>query len=689
MLKNNLVIVESPAKAKTIAKFLGKNFKVIASVGHVRDLPKSQLGVDIEHDFSPKYVTIRGKGDITKKLKAEAKKAEAVYLATDPDREGEAISWHIRYLLGLNEEDKIRVEFHEITENVVREAIKHPRKIDMSLVDAQQARRVLDRIVGYQISPLLWNKVQRGLSAGRVQSVALKIICDRELEIQNFVPEEYWTINVILSDGKMKYDAEFFGIYSDGKEEKMAIATREDAMKIISSLDNDHYEVISVKNGKKSKNPYPPFITSTLQQEASKKLGFSSKKTMQIAQTLYEGVNIGNGNHVGLITYMRTDSTRLSQEALNASERYVLEHFGEKYAKKNNFSTKGMKSSQDAHEAIRPTDAFRTPESLKTYLSSDQQKLYTMIWKRFIASQMSSAQYHTVSATINNNDRLFKISNSILFFNGYMAVYDYEEDTPVVQQIKLKSGDVLVQENILPKQHFTKPPARFTEASLIKYLEELRIGRPSTFAQIIGILLSRSYALMEQKSFVPTELGKKVNAILQEYFSSIVNEGFTADLESKLDEIAEGRIRWKDVVKDFYKDFSIDLSKADEEIERQKEEVIVTDEKCENCGKNLIVKNGRYGAFLACPAYPECQFTKPILKKIGVTCPQCGGDVVEKNTRGGKPFYGCSNYPVCDYVSWDEPSAEKCPICSSNMIVKRRKRGDFLQCTKCKHKITL
>lgn len=688
-MKNNLVIVESPAKAKTIAKFLGKNFKVMASVGHVRDLPKSQLGVDIENDFSPKYVTIRGKGEITKKLKAEAKKAEAVYLATDPDREGEAISWHIQHLLGLNPEDQVRVEFHEITENVVRDAIQHPRKIDMSLVDAQQARRVLDRIVGYQISPLLWNKIQRGLSAGRVQSVALKIICDRESEIETFVPEEYWTINVILSDGKLEYDAEFFGKEVDGEEQKISIATKEEALKIISSLDRDRYEVILVKTGKKSRNPYPPFITSTLQQEASKKLGFSSKKTMQIAQSLYEGVNIGNGTHVGLITYMRTDSVRLSEEALNSSKKYILDTFGEKYSKKNNFSTKAMKSSQDAHEAIRPTDVFRTPEVLKTYLSADQQKLYTIIWKRFVASQMASAKYDTVSATIRNNGFLFKISNSILTFNGYMAVYDYDEETRVTQQIKIKTGEVLSQQNILPKQHFTKPPARFTEASLIKYLEELRIGRPSTFAQIIGIILSRSYVVMEQKAFIPTDLGKKVNHILQGYFSSIVNEGFTADLESKLDEIAEGMIPWKDVVKDFYQDFSVDLIKANGEIERQKEEVIQTNEICEQCGKKMIIKKGRFGPFLACPGYPECQFTKPILKKIGVTCPQCGGDVVEKNTKGGKPFYGCSNYPSCGYVSWDEPSNEKCPQCSSSMIVKRRKRGDFLQCTSCRHKVSI
>lgn len=678
----SLVIVESPAKAKTIEKFLGKDFKVVASVGHLRDLPKSQMGVDLENDFEPKYVTIRGKGDITKMLKQEANKADKVYLATDPDREGEAISWHIEHILKIDEDEKVRVEFHEITKDIVKSAIEKPRKIDLDLVDAQQARRILDRIVGYTISPLLWNKIGKGLSAGRVQSVALKIISDREEEIKAFVPEEYWSIKAILKDGKAEYEADFYGILKDNKEEKLPIANEEEANEILENLNKKNYLVQEVKRGKKNKNPSLPFITSTLQQEASKKLGFTSRKTMQVAQNLYEGLSIGKGNQAGLITYMRTDSTRLSKEAVASAKTFIQKNYGKEYSNGGKtYGNKNKKESQDAHEAIRPTDVFRTPESLKKYLNPDQYKLYTMIWKRFVASQMSQAVYNTISATIINNGYIFKINNSKVSFLGFLKVYDYdEEEKGSLSAGNLKEGDKLTEKKLEPNQHFTKPPARYTEASLIKTLEELGIGRPSTFSSIISILLNRRYVSTKQKSFYQTELGKKVNGILQEYFSSTISEGFTAEMENKLDEIAEGELNWKDVIREFYVDFEDYLKKADKEIEKEKEEVRVSDEKCENCGRNLVYKRSRYGEFLACPAYPECKFTKSIVKKLGIKCPECGGEIVIKYTKGGKEFYGCENYPNCDFVSWDEPSNIKCPTCNGMMVYKRRKKGDYLQC---------
>lgn len=680
-MKHNLVIVESPAKARTIAKFLGKNFKVIASVGHVRDLPKSRLGVDLENDFTPKYINIRGKGDVINKIKDAAKKADKVYLATDPDREGEAISWHLEHILDIDPKEKNRVEFHEITKDIIQKAIKNPRAIDEDLVDAQQARRILDRIVGYKISPLLWNKVQKGLSAGRVQSVALKIVCDREFEIESFNPEEYWSIEAVITDGDKEYTAGFYGRLSGEKEEKLDIKNREEMLKIVSELDKKNYEVRKVRKGSKKRNSSPPFITSTLQQEASKKLGFASAKTMQIAQMLYEGVDVGEGDSVGLITYMRTDSVRLSEEAVSSASEYIIETYGKEYSKSTNYSGKKRKEAQDAHEAIRPTDTFRTPESISGYLTKDQFKLYDLIWKKFIASQMSPASYSTTQASIINNDYVFRMNAQHMKFAGYLIVYNDSEEKPESVSITLKGGEVLEEKEIIPKQHFTKPPARFTEASLIKRLEELNVGRPSTFATIVSILTSRSYCTIEAKAFVPTELGRKVNGILGEYFPDIINEKFTSEMEDKLDNIADGGISYKEVLKSFYPPFEKAMEKADGEIERKKQEVVYSSELCEKCGKPMLIKDGRYGKFLACSGFPECKNTKPILKEIGVKCPKCAGEVVELTSKGGKIFYGCSRYPECDYVSWDMPTNDKCEVCGSLMVLKKRKKGDFLKCS--------
>ncbi|MDU5079869.1 type I DNA topoisomerase [Tissierella carlieri] len=681
-MQKNLVIVESPAKAKTIERFLGKNYKVVASVGHIRDLPKSSLGIDIDKQFEPKYITIRGKGPVIKDLKEVAKKSKKIFLATDPDREGEAISWHLAHILGIDEKEKVRVEFNEITKDAITNAIKKPRAIDLSLVDAQQARRILDRLVGYKISPLLWRKIRKGLSAGRVQSVAVKLICNRENEIQNFIPEEYWSIKVKLEKDKEKFEANFYGENINGKETKIELKTKSDVDDILKKVDNNSFTVSNVKNGTKKRNPYPPYTTSTLQQDASKKLGFSTKKTMIIAQQLYEGIDIKSEGSVGLITYMRTDSTRISKEAIQAANLYIKDHFGEKYTDGGkDFINKSKKDSQDAHEGIRPTSITRSPSLIKDSLTSEQFKLYKMIWERFLGSQMTPAIYNTISVTIKSNNILFKSSGSKLMFDGFLKIYTTTDEEEKDMQIPLLViGDKLKLKDINPNQHFTQPPARYTEASLIKTLEELGIGRPSTFAPTIATILARDYVVFDKKSFVPTELGILVNDLLIEYFKDIVNEEFTAELEEKLDEIAEGDLPWVKVVESFYKDFDLFLKKAEEEIKEIEIQDEISDVICEKCGKNMVIKHGRFGKFLACPGYPECKNTKAIVDELNVKCPKCDGNLVKRKSKKGRVFYGCSNYPNCDFVSWDEPIEEKCPQCGGIMVIKRNKKEKIIKC---------
>jgi len=682
-LQKNLVIVESPAKAKTISKFLGKKFKVKASVGHVRDLPKSSLGIDIDNNFTPKYITIRGKGQVVQELKKEAKKSEKVYLATDPDREGEAISWHLAQLLGLNEDDPIRIEFNEITKEAIQKAIKKPRAIDKRLVDAQQARRVLDRLVGYKISPLLWRKIKKGLSAGRVQSVAVKLICDREKEIENFVPEEYWTIKAIMEKNDDLFEASFYGIIKDGKEEKVDLPNKDRVDEILNSIAKDSFVVDEVKKGSKKRNPNPPYITSTLQQDASKKLGFSSKKTMTIAQQLYEGIEIKGEGVVGLITYIRTDSTRISTEAMNMAKSFIIENFGKEYSNGGKNYSNMKKEAQDAHECIRPTSVLRKPSDIKESLTKDQYLLYDLIWKRFLSSQMSPAIYDTLSVKLVSNNYLFRANGSTLKFDGFMKVYgnDKEDEKDKEAEIPvLVEGEIIKASKIIPEQHFTQPPSRYTEASLIKTLEELGIGRPSTYSPIITTILNRNYVTLKNKSFHPTELGILVNDLLEEYFNDIVDVKFTADLEEKLDKIAEGDFSWQSVVENFYDHFEKVLKKAEEEITEIKIEDEVTDEICEKCGRKMVIKHGRYGKFLACPGYPECKNTKPIQDKIGVKCPNCGGDIIRLKSGKGKIFFGCNNYPKCNFMTWDEPIYEKCPNCGSIMVKKNTKKGLTIKC---------
>lgn len=681
-MQKNLVIVESPAKAKTIERFLGKNYKVVASVGHIRDLPKSTLGIDIDKQFEPKYITIRGKGPVIKELKNEAKKSKKIFLATDPDREGEAISWHLAYILGIDEKDKVRVEFNEITKDAIKNAIKKPRELDLSLVDAQQARRVLDRLVGYKISPLLWRKIRKGLSAGRVQSVAVKLICDRENEIQNFIPEEYWSIKANLEKDKEKFDATFYGENIENKEKKIDLKNKSEVDRILDKIDLDNFVVTNVKKGNKRRNPYPPYTTSTLQQDASKKLGFTTKKTMIVAQQLYEGIDIKGEGSVGLITYMRTDSTRVSKEAIQSAISFIKENYGDKYTNNgNDYTNKSKKDSQDAHEGIRPTDILKTPTLIRDSLTQDQFKLYKMIWERFLGSQMTPAVYNTISVTINSNDVLFKSNGSKLTFDGFLRIYVTSDEEEKDMKIPLLDiGDRLLVNKIIPNQHFTQPPGRYTEASLIKILEELGIGRPSTFAPTIATILSRDYVNLDKKSFVPTELGFLVNELLIEYFKDIVNEEFTAELEEKLDEIAEGNLPWIKVVEDFYKDFAIVLKKAEEEIEEIEIKDEVSDVICEKCGKNMVVKHGRFGKFLACPGYPECKNTKAIVDELDIKCPKCNGNLVKRRSKKGRIFYGCSNYPECDFVSWDEPVKERCPQCKGIMVIKRTKKENKLNC---------
>lgn len=681
MLQKDLVIVESPTKAKTIGKILGKNYKVKASVGHVRDLPKSSLGIDIENNYEPKYITIRGKGPVVKELKNEAKKSNRIYLATDPDREGEAISWHLAHILNIDEDELVRVEFNEITKDAVLKAMENPRTIDQDLVDAQQARRILDRLVGYKISPLLWRKIKKGLSAGRVQSVTVKLICDREKEIENFIPEEYWSIVAMLEKDKIPFEANFYGIMENGKEKKIKLPNEEKVKEILSTIDKENFIVKEVKKGTRRRNPYPPYITSTLQQDASRRLGFSTKKTMVVAQQLYEGIDIKGEGTVGLITYMRTDSTRISDEAVKMTKTFVVDNYGKKYSNGGkNYGNKSKKEAQDAHECIRPSSVLRHPEEIKNSLTLDQYKLYNLIWGRFVSSQMSAAIFDTISAKIFSNNNIFRTSGSKLSFDGFLKLYNDNEDKDLEIPI-LNEEEKLKLNKIEPKQHFTQPPARYTEASLIKTLEELGIGRPSTYAPTISTILNREYVNIESKSFIPTELGVLVNDLLEEHFEDIVNKEFTADLEGRLDEIAEGEYNWQFVIDEFYKDFDKVLKKAEEEISEIEIEDEVTDVICEKCGRNMVVKYGRYGKFLACPGYPECKNTKAILDEIGVKCPLCKGNIVRRRSKKGRMFYGCSNFPDCNFVSWDEPVEEKCPECESLMVKKNTKKENRVKCT--------
>lgn len=668
-----LVIVESPAKVMTIKIFLGKNYEVAASNGHVRDLPKSQLGFDVENDFEPKYITIRGKGDILANLRKEVKKAEKVYLATDPDREGEAISWHLASALKLGDKDAKRITFNEITKNAVKASLKNPREIDMNLVDAQQARRVLDRMVGYKISPVLWAKVKRGLSAGRVQSVALRIICDREEEINAFIPEEYWTIDVTLNvkGEKKPLVAKFYG----DENGKIQIHNQSELDAILKEIESCEYKVLEVKKGERTKKPPLPFRTSTLQQEASKHLNFSTQKTMRLAQQLYEGVDIKGSGTVGLITYLRTDSTRVSEEAEAAASEYISANYGADYVGGSVDTKKNTAKIQDAHEAIRPTDLNRSPAIVKDSLSRDLFRLYQLIWNRFAASCMTPAVYETTSVTIGAGKYRFHVSASKVKFDGFMSVYslDEEKSDRVFLSKSLDETSELTEEEIEPKQHFTQPPAHFTEASLVKTLEELGIGRPSTYAPTITTILGRRYIVKENKNLYVSELGEVVNNIMKEAFPEIVDERFTANMESLLDKVEEGTVDWKMIIRNFYPDLDAAVKAAEAELEKVKIEDEVTDVVCEQCGRHMVIKYGPHGRFLACPGFPECRNTKPYFEKIGVACPKCGKDIVLKKTKKGRKYYGCENNPDCDFMSWQKPSKVPCPQCGGYMVEKGNK----------------
>jgi DNA topoisomerase-1 len=682
-----LVIVESPSKAKTIGKYLGSKFIVKASMGHVRDLPKSQIGVEVENDFNPKYITIRGKGSVLKELKDARKKVKKVYLAADPDREGEAIAWHLAHALELDDTADCRVVFNEITKQAVKDAFKTPRKINMDLVNAQQARRILDRLVGYKISPLLWKKVKKGLSAGRVQSVAVKIILDRENEIDEFEPEEYWSITAKLSADGNPFEAKFHKLNGT----KTELGSEEEVQAILKQIEGADFTIKEVKEKERTRNPSAPFTTSSLQQEAARKLNFRASKTMSVAQQLYEGVDLGKEGTVGLITYMRTDSTRIAVSAQEEAKEYIIGKYGETFAPESprNYSKKAS-NAQDAHEAIRPTSILRDPDSIKSFMSRDQFRLYKLIWERFVASQMSSAILDTLSVDIAAGDTIFRAAGSKVRFQGFMKVYVEGNDDGTTEEDRLlpplKSGDVLEKQEIEPKQHFTQPPPRYTEARLVKTLEELGIGRPSTYAPTLETIQKRGYVAIEEKKFMPTELGELVIEQMEEFFPEILNVEFTANMEGDLDHVEEGSEDWVKVLAEFYESFEKRLEFAEEEMKEIEIEDEVSDEICEKCGKPLVYKLGRFGKFLACSGFPDCRNTKPIIKDIGVTCPKCKeGHVVERRSKKGRIFYGCDKYPECDFVSWDRPSAKPCPSCGSLMIEKRNKKGTRLQCTSCDH----
>ena len=670
-----LVIVESPAKVKTIKKFLGAKYEVMASNGHVRDFPKSQFGIDVDHDYEPKYITIRGKGDILAGLRKEAKKADKVYLATDPDREGEAISWHLSKALGLDSKKMYRITFNEITKTAVRESIKNAREIDMDLVDAQQARRMVDRMVGYRISPILWAKVKRGLSAGRVQSVALRIIADREEEINAFVPEEYWSLDAQFQvKGERKtLAAKFYGT----TEEKMDIHSRQEMDQVLAAVKDAAFHVTDVKKGERTKKAPLPFTTSTLQQEASKVLNFSTSKTMRLAQQLYEGIDIEGQGTVGIITYLRTDSTRVSEEASRMATEYISQTYGEEYLHRGETKKSSGKKIQDAHEAIRPTDITRLPAAVKDSLSRDQFRLYQLIWKRFVASRMQPAIYETTSVKISGGEYLFTVAASKIKFDGFMSVYVQEDEEKAQNNTLVRSIDkdtVLNFQKFDEQQHFTQPPAHYTEASLVKTMEELGIGRPSTYAPTITTIIARRYVAKENKNLYMTELGEVVNQMMKEAFPSIVDVNFTATMEDLLDKVGDGTVDWKVVVRNFYPDLDESVKEAEKNLEEVKLEDEVTDVICENCGRNMVIKYGPHGRFLACPGFPDCRNTKPYLEKIGVKCPKCGKEVVLRKTKKGRKYYGCEDNPECDFMSWAKPINEKCPKCGGYMVEKGNKK---------------
>ena len=667
-----LVIVESPSKAKTIGKYLGSRYNVIASVGHVRDLPKSKLGIDIDDNFEPQYISIRGKGDLIKSLKKEASKASKVYLATDPDREGEAISWHLAFLLDLDPEEACRIEFNEITKDTIKEAIKHPRKINMGLVDAQQARRVLDRLVGYQISPLLWRKVRKGLSAGRVQSAALKIICDREREIEKFEPKEFWNIIAEFKKGK-KFQAKL----AEANGKKIFVENKAQNDNIIKELNSGEFIVSDVKEKIRMQKPYPPFTTSSLQQDAGNKLNFNAKKTMMIAQQLYEGVDVKGRGTTGLITYLRTDSVRVSDAAKQAAKELIVSKFGAEYSANNIFSNK-KKDIQDAHEAIRPAIIELEPELIKDSLTADQFKLYKLIWNRFMASQMSQSKSNSMQVNIANGIYGFKANGSELLFDGFRRLYNTADDEGAKLLPSLEKDEKLKAESLKGEQSFTQPPARYTEASLVKELEDKDIGRPSTYAPIVSTLTERKYVGREKKALKPTELGFLVNDLMEEYFKDIVDAGFTANMENRLDDVEVGSQKWKDLISEFYGPFKKELDVADSAIEKIVVEDVPTGELCELCGKPMVIKAGRFGDFIACSGYPECKNTKPIIKTIGVKCPNCGKDIVARKSKRGRLFYGCSGYPDCKTVFWNKPTDKRCPECNSILLEKKTKNKNFV-----------
>jgi DNA topoisomerase-1 len=687
-MADSLVIVESPAKAKTIGKYLGSKFIVKASMGHIRDLPKSQIGVEVDRNFEPKYITIRGKGSILKELKDASKKVKKIYLAADPDREGEAIAWHLAHYLDVGPDELCRVVFNEITKEAVKDAFKTPRKINQDLVNAQQARRILDRLVGYKISPLLWKKVKKGLSAGRVQSVAVKLIQDRENEIKAFEPEEYWSITAVLDAGKTVFEAK----YHSHNGEKKELHSQEDVDLILAAMGNEAFIVKEVKEKERQRNPSPPFITSSMQQEAARKLNFRASKTMSVAQQLYEGIDLGKEGTVGLITYMRTDSTRISPIAQEEAKDFIMTKYGptfypetpRQYLKKN-------ANAQDAHEGIRPTSVLREPDQMKAFLSKDQYRLYKLVWDRFVASQMASAILDTMTIDLNAGETVFRANGSKMKFAGFMKVYVESNDDGTTEEDKLlpplSKGDSLPKQSVEPKQHFTQPPPRYTEARLVRALEEMGIGRPSTYAPTLETIQKRGYVAIEEKKFVPTELGELVIQLMQEFFPEILDVEFTAHMEEELDFVEEGKEDWVRVLDTFYTSFEKRLEFAEEEMKEIEIQDEVSDEICEKCGKHLVYKMGRFGKFLACSGFPDCRNTKPIIKDIGVTCPTChAGKIVERRSKKGRVFYGCDQYPTCDFVSWDKPVNKPCPACSSMMIEKRSKNGVMIQCTQCDHK---
>ncbi|MFK7695848.1 type I DNA topoisomerase [Paenibacillus sp. HJGM_3] len=687
-MADSLVIVESPAKAKTIGKYLGSKYIVKASMGHIRDLPKSQIGVEVENKFEPKYITIRGKGSVLKELKDASKKVKRIYLAADPDREGEAIAWHLAHYLELRETDACRVVFNEITKQAVKDAFKSPRPIDMDLVNAQQARRILDRLVGYKISPLLWKKVKKGLSAGRVQSVAVKLIIDRENEIEEFVPEEYWSITAKLATGNAEFEAKFYGMNGEKRE-----LTREaEVQEVLQAIGKHTFTVTDVKEKERLRNPSPPFITSSLQQEAARKLNFRAAKTMQIAQQLYEGVELGKEGTVGLITYMRTDSTRISPVAQEEAKAFIVDTYGDAYYPETpRVYLKKNANAQDAHEAIRPTSVLKTPEEVKGYLSRDQFRLYKLVWERFLASQMASAVLDTMTVEIAAGDALFRAVGSKVKFPGFMKVYVEGTDDAVVEDDKLlpplKEKDKLENRQLEPKQHFTQPPPRYTEARLVRALEEMGIGRPSTYAPTLETIQKRGYVALEEKKFIPTELGTLIIQLMAEFFPEILDVEFTAKMEEGLDHVEEGTADWVKVLDEFYETFEKRLEFAEEEMKEVEIQDEITDIPCDKCGRPMAIKMGRFGKFLACTGFPDCRNAKPIVKEIGVTCPKCKeGHVIERRSKKGRIFYGCDRYPACDFVSWDKPASKPCPDCGGLMIEKTNKSGSHYICTVCNHK---